>query len=174
VEVPLGLPPFFWPFLIFSPLFYLINPDQGYKKKVLCALPFCLLFEPVGNSDRLNFQNLLPRGYGMVELEEEETEVIENPYDMDYHAGHSTDAAYDLGVLNTSIPAEEIVEMVQNAIAYVVFKGDTERDAIVQFLKLSEGTQSYLHLKHRRKASVPTFIPQNHRKPAVPWSSRNS
>ncbi len=56
----------------------------------------------------------------------------------------------------------------------VVFKGDTERDAIVQFLKLSEGTQSYLHLKHRRKASVPTFIPQKQRKPAVPWSSRNS
>ena len=66
----------------------------------------------------MNFQNLLPRGYGMAELEEEETEVIENPYDMDYHARHSTDAAYDLGVLNTSIPAEEIVEMVQNAIAY--------------------------------------------------------
>ncbi|MBP5444381.1 MAG: hypothetical protein J6Y60_14185 [Treponema sp.] len=54
----------------------------------------------------------------MAELEEEETEVIENPYDMDYRARHSTDAAYDLGVLNTSIPAEEIVEMVQNAIAY--------------------------------------------------------
>lgn len=66
----------------------------------------------------MNFQNLLPRGYGMAELEEEEMEVIENPYDMDYHARHSTDAAYDLGVLNTSIPAEEIVEMVQNAIAY--------------------------------------------------------
>ncbi|MBO4319411.1 MAG: hypothetical protein J5857_02970 [Treponema sp.] len=29
----------------------------------------------------------------------------------------------------------------------VVFKGDTERDAIVQFLKLSEGTQSYLGVK---------------------------
>ena len=57
----------------------------------------------------MNFQNLLPRGYGMAELEEEETEVIENPYDMDYRARRSTDAAYDLGVLNTSIPAKEIV-----------------------------------------------------------------
>ncbi|MBP5452839.1 MAG: hypothetical protein J6Y16_11435 [Treponema sp.] len=92
----------------------------------------------------MNFQNLLPRGYGMAELEEEETEVIENPYDMDYRARRSTDATYDLGVLNTSIPAEEIVEMVQNAIAYDKSHNGGPRGIRMLFYGLSGGGKTKL------------------------------
>ena len=66
----------------------------------------------------MDYQSLLLGAYEEPEIQEEERVVIENPYDGDSCAGRSADRTYDLSVLNTSIPAGELVEMVQNAIAY--------------------------------------------------------
>ena len=64
----------------------------------------------------MNYQKLLHQMY-VSELEEPETiRIIENPYDIESCKKKSSGSAYDLSVLNTSIPAQEIVEMVQNAI----------------------------------------------------------
>ena len=65
----------------------------------------------------MNYQYLLRQIYDKPELQKEETTIIENPYDLDSHEQKSVNLSYDLSVLNTSIPAQEIVEMVQNAIA---------------------------------------------------------
>ena len=64
----------------------------------------------------MNYQYLLRQIYDNPESKKEETTVIENPYDLDSHERKSVNSSYDLSVLNTSIPAQEIVEMVQNAI----------------------------------------------------------
>lgn len=64
----------------------------------------------------MNYQYLLRQIYDNPESQKEETSVIENPYDLDSHEQKSINSSYDLSVLNTSIPAQEIVEMVQNAI----------------------------------------------------------
>lgn len=64
----------------------------------------------------MNYQYLLRQIYDKPELQKEETTIIENPYDLDSHERKSVNSSYDLSVLNTSIPAQEIVEMVQNAI----------------------------------------------------------
>lgn len=64
----------------------------------------------------MNYQYLLRQIYDKSESQKEETTVIENPYDLDSHEQKSINSSYDLSVLNTSIPAQEIVEMVQNAI----------------------------------------------------------
>lgn len=64
----------------------------------------------------MNYQYLLRQIYDKPESQKEETSVIENPYDLDSHERKSVNSSYDLSVLNTSIPAQEIVEMVQNAI----------------------------------------------------------
>ena len=65
----------------------------------------------------MDYQSLLLGAYEEPEIQEEERVVIENPYDGDSCAGRSADRTYDLNVLNTSIPAGELVEMVQNAMA---------------------------------------------------------
>lgn len=65
----------------------------------------------------MNYQYLLRQIYDKPESQKEETTAIENPYDLDSREQKSVNLSYDLSVLNTSIPAQEIVEMVQNAIA---------------------------------------------------------
>ena len=64
----------------------------------------------------MNYQYLLRQIYSTEKSESQKTAVIENPYDLDSHEQKSINSSYDLSVLNTSIPAQEIVEMVQNAI----------------------------------------------------------
>lgn len=64
----------------------------------------------------MNYQYLLRQIYDNPESKKEETTVIENPYELDSREQKSVNLSYDLSVLNTSIPAQEIVEMVQNAI----------------------------------------------------------
>ena len=64
----------------------------------------------------MNYQYLLRQIYDNPESQKEETSVIENPYELDSHEQKSVNLSYDLSVLNTSIPAQEIVEMVKNAI----------------------------------------------------------
>lgn len=64
----------------------------------------------------MNYQYLLRQIYDNPESKKEETTIIENPYDLDSREQKSVNLSYDLSVLNTSIPAQEIVEMVQNAI----------------------------------------------------------
>ena len=64
----------------------------------------------------MNYQYLLRQIYDKPELQKEETTIIENPYELDSREQKSVNLSYDLSVLNTSIPAQEIVEMVQNAI----------------------------------------------------------
>ena len=64
----------------------------------------------------MNYQYLLSQIYDNPESQKEETSVIENPYELDSREQKFVNLSYDLSVLNTSIPAQEIVEMVQNAI----------------------------------------------------------
>ena len=64
----------------------------------------------------MNYQYLLRQIYDNPESQKEETTIIENPYELDSREPKSINSSYDLSVLNTSIPAQEIVEMVQNAI----------------------------------------------------------
>ena len=65
----------------------------------------------------MNYQYLLSQIYDNPESQKEETSVIENPYELDSRELKSINSSYNLSVLNTSIPAQEIVGMVQNAIA---------------------------------------------------------
>ena len=64
----------------------------------------------------MNYQYLLRQIYDKPELQKEETTIIENPYELDSREQKFVNLSYDLSVLNTSIPAQEIVEMVHNAI----------------------------------------------------------
>lgn len=64
----------------------------------------------------MNYQYLLRKIYSTKESESQKTTIIENPYELDSREQKSVNLSYDLSVLNTSIPAKEIVEMVQNAI----------------------------------------------------------
>ena len=65
----------------------------------------------------MNYQYLLRQIYDQPELQKEESVIIENPFEKEEEEKSSANPAYDLSVLNTSLPADEIVEMVQNAIA---------------------------------------------------------
>ncbi len=65
----------------------------------------------------MNYKYLLQQVYAQPDLQITESVIIENPYEQDGNKV-SNHGAYDLSVLNTSIPAEEIVGMVENAIAY--------------------------------------------------------
>ena len=65
----------------------------------------------------MNYQYLLRKIYSTKESESQKTTIIENPYELDSRELKSINSSYDLSVLNTSIPAQEIVGMVQNAIA---------------------------------------------------------
>lgn len=64
----------------------------------------------------MNYQYLLRQIYTTEKSESQKTTIIENPYELDPRELKSINSSYDLSVLNTSIPAQEIVEMVQNAI----------------------------------------------------------
>ena len=64
----------------------------------------------------MNYQYLLRKIYSTKESESQKTTIIENPYELDSRKQKFVNLSYDLSVLNTSIPAQEIVEMVQNAI----------------------------------------------------------
>ena len=65
----------------------------------------------------MNYQYLLRQIYDKPELQKEETVIIENLFEKEEVEKSSANSTYDLSVLNTSLPADEIVEMVQNAIA---------------------------------------------------------
>ena len=65
----------------------------------------------------MNYQYLLQQVYGQDELKDKDSVIIKNPFDMDSSNEIKTNSSYDLSVLNTSIPAQEIVDMVLNAIA---------------------------------------------------------
>lgn len=67
--------------------------------------------------DAMNYQYLLRQIYDKPELQKDETVIIENPFEKKDENKATTNTAYDLSVLNTSLPADEIVEMVQNGIA---------------------------------------------------------
>ena len=64
----------------------------------------------------MNYQYLLRQIYTTEKSELQKTTIIENPYELDSREQKFVNLSYDLSVLNTSIPAQEIVEMVQNAI----------------------------------------------------------
>ena len=64
----------------------------------------------------MNYQYLMRQIYTTEKSESTNSTIIENPYDLDTRGKKSVNSSYDLSVLNTSIPAQEIVEMVQNAI----------------------------------------------------------
>lgn len=64
----------------------------------------------------MNYQYLLRQIYSTEKSESQKTTIIENPYELNSRGLKSINSSYDLSVLNTSIPAQEIVEMVQNAI----------------------------------------------------------
>ena len=65
----------------------------------------------------MNYQYLLHQIYDQPELQKEESVIMENPFEKEEEEKSSANPAYDLSVLNTSLHADEIVEMVQNAIA---------------------------------------------------------
>ena len=65
----------------------------------------------------MNYQYLLQQAYAQKEFKKDESTIIVNPYDNDSSSKNSGNSNYDLSVLNTSVPAQEILEMVQNAIA---------------------------------------------------------
>ena len=64
----------------------------------------------------MNYKYLLQQVYAQPDFQITESVIIENPYDLDSREQKSVNSSYDLSVLNTSIPAQEIVEMVQNVI----------------------------------------------------------
>ena len=57
----------------------------------------------------MNYQYLLRQIYSTKESESQKTTIIENPYELDSREQKSVNSSYDLSVLNTSIPAQEIV-----------------------------------------------------------------
>lgn len=65
----------------------------------------------------MNYQYLLRQIYDKPEMQKEESVIIENPFEKKDENKSAANSAYDLNVLNTSLPADEIVEIVQNAIA---------------------------------------------------------
>lgn len=93
-----------------------------------------ILFEVEG---AMNYQYLLRQIYDNPESQKEETTVIENPYELDSHELKSINSSYDLSVLNTSIPAQEIVQMVQNAIANDRKSKNKEKGIRILFYGLS-------------------------------------
>lgn len=85
----------------------------------------------------MNYQYLLRQIYDKPEPQKEETTIIENPYELDSREQKSINSSYDLSVLNTSIPAQEIVEMVQNAIVNDRKSQSNEKGIRILFYGLS-------------------------------------
>lgn len=75
------------------------------------------LYSLSGQEDAMNYQYLLRQIYDKPELQKDSTVIIENPFEEKEGNKSSANSAYYLSILNTSLPADEIVEMVQNAIA---------------------------------------------------------
>lgn len=84
----------------------------------------------------MNYQYLLQQAYSKTEFLRETSTVIGNPYD-DGSKKEPANQTYDLTVLNTSIPAKEIVEMVQNAIANDRNSNRTEQGIRILFYGIS-------------------------------------
>ena len=85
----------------------------------------------------MNYQYLLRQIYSTKESESQKTTIIENPYELDSREQKSINSSYDLSVLNTSIPAQEIVEMVQNAIVNDMKSQGKEKGIRILFYGLS-------------------------------------
>lgn len=85
----------------------------------------------------MNYQYLLRQIYSTEKSESQKTAIIENPYEVDSREQKSINSSYDLSVLNTSIPAQEIVEMVQNAIANDIKSQGNEKGIRIFFYGLS-------------------------------------
>lgn len=85
----------------------------------------------------MNYQYLLRQIYSTKESESQKTTIIENPYELDTREHKSINSSYDLSVLNTSIPAQEIVEMVQNAIVNDRKSQSNEKGIRILFYGLS-------------------------------------
>ncbi len=85
----------------------------------------------------INYHYLLRQVYQKPEPQNEETYIIENPYDREEADKKSSNSAYDLGVLNTSIPADEIVEMVKNALSYDCKAGVLQKGIKILFYGIS-------------------------------------
>ena len=85
----------------------------------------------------MNYQYFLRQIYNLPESQKEETAVIENPYELDSREEKTVNSSYDLSVLNTSIPAQEIVEMVQNAIVNDRKSQSNEKGIRILFYGLS-------------------------------------
>ncbi len=83
------------------------------------------------------YQYFLRQIYNLPESQKEEAVIIENPYDLDSREHKSINSSYDLSVLNTSIPAQEIVEMVQNAIVNDRKSQSNEKGIRILFYGLS-------------------------------------
>ena len=85
----------------------------------------------------MNYQYLLRQIYSTEESESIKSTIIENPYELDSREQESINSSYDLSVLNTSIPAQEIVQMVQNAIANDRKSKNKEKGIRILFYGLS-------------------------------------
>lgn len=85
----------------------------------------------------MNYQLLLQKLYSKTEFEAQTFTIIENPYDDDSTKKEAVNQTYDLNVLNTSIPAYEIVEMVQNTITNDRKSKRTEQGVRILFYGLS-------------------------------------
>lgn len=85
----------------------------------------------------MNYQYLLRQIYSTEESESIKSTIIENPYELDSREQESINSSYDLSVLNTSIPAQEIVQMVQNAITNDRKSKNKEKGIRILFYGLS-------------------------------------
>ena len=85
----------------------------------------------------MNYKYLLQQLYAQPDLQITESTIIENPYELDSREQKSVNSSYDLSVLNTSIPAQEIVEMVQNAIVNDRKSQSNEKGIRILFYGLS-------------------------------------
>ena len=85
----------------------------------------------------MNYQYLLRQIYSTEESESTKSTIIENPYGLDSREQKSVNSSYELSVLNTSIPAQEIVEMVQNAIVNDRKSQSNEKGIRILFYGLS-------------------------------------
>ena len=85
----------------------------------------------------MNYQYLLRQIYSTEESESIKSTIIENPYELDSREQESINSSYDLSVLNTSIPAQKIVQMVQNAIANDRKSKNKEKGIRILFYGLS-------------------------------------
>ena len=92
----------------------------------------------------MNYHILLQEAYEQSDIQTERSVTIENPYEQEEEKRLSSNLSYDLSVLNTSIPAEEIVGMVENAIEYGRKKTADRRGIRMLFYGVSGGGKTNL------------------------------